>query len=70
MSENNKYTLTDTERKLLLSLEAQAQQAAQATVAPFNAQSQGILTLIGLQQGLVGNWKLSDDKTTLLKQEA
>lgn len=64
------YKLSDVERKLLLDLSGQAQQAAAAAIAPFNAQSQGVLTLIALQQGLAGNWKLSDDKSTLVKQDA
>ena len=64
------YKLTETERKLLLDLNSQAQQAADAAIAPFNKMSEGILTLIALQQGLAGNWKLSDDKSTLTKQES
>ncbi len=63
------YKLTDVERELLLNLNVQAQQAAAAAVAPFNAQSHGVLTLIALQQGLTGGWTLSDDKTTLTKQQ-
>jgi hypothetical protein len=65
----NEYTLSDVERKLLLDLNSEAQRASAAAIAPFNAQSQGVLTLIALQQGLAGSWKLSDDKTTLVKQE-
>lgn len=63
------YKLTDIEQKLLLDLNTQAQRASAAAIAPFNAQSQGVLTLIVLQQGLTGNWKLSDDKATLVKQD-
>jgi hypothetical protein len=65
----NEYKLSDVERKLLVDLNGQAQQAAAAAIAPFNKMSEGVLTLIALQQGLAGNWQLTDDKSALVKQE-
>ena len=59
------YTLSPVETKLLLEIEQRAHQAAVAAMAPFNAQSEGILTLICLQQGMKGRVQLSEDKTKL-----
>jgi hypothetical protein len=68
MESQTEYKLSDVERTLLADIEQAAQQAAQQAVAPFNAQSQAVLSLVYRQQALVGNWKLSDDKTALVKQ--
>mgnify|MGYP001455759767 CR=1 FL=1 len=63
------YTLSGVERTLLLEIEQRAQQAAAAAIAPFNSQSEGILTLICLQQSLQGRVQLSADKTKIAKVE-
>jgi hypothetical protein len=63
------YVLSEIERRLLCEIETEAQRAAASATAPFRAQSDGALTLIFRQQGLTGAWKLSDDKTRLVKQE-
>jgi len=71
---NTAYVLSDIEREFIQKLEADGQQAAsqaaqraaQETLAPFNARSEGVLMLIYRQQGLSGNWKLSEDKTRLV----
>ena len=64
------YVLSQAERGLLVELEANALRAARESFVPFTLQTQGVLALIYRQQNLVGNWKLTDDKTRLVKQEA
>jgi hypothetical protein len=57
------YTLSDPERTALADLEQQAQAAVRAA----EQQSIGMLRLILQQQGLKGNWHLSEDKTKLVE---
>lgn len=63
------YTLSEAERATLQELAAQAQKAAEQAATPFNMQMQGALALIYRQQGLKDQWKLTEDKTKLVKAE-
>lgn len=63
------YELSTAEQTLLLELQAAAQRAAQEAVAPYDQQVRGILALVYRQQGLVGDYRLSEDRTRLVKVE-
>lgn len=69
MNESTECALTTEERTLLLELQAAAEKAAQEAIAPYDLQARGAITMIFRQRGLAGNWKLSDDKTKLLRVE-
>ena len=59
------YVFSEPERKLLGELDA----AADAALQPLNLQRQAILALIFRQQGLAGNYRISEDRTKLIKAE-